>query len=77
MDDDDRAGGPRSGIDGQAGPPGEPLPGGRRTAVTAPADREDLVLSIRDVAKMLGVSRAVELMIERSLEAFDPAVVCT
>jgi excisionase family DNA binding protein len=65
--------------------------------VTAPADREDLVLSIRDVAKMFGVSddlvyelvardeipclrlgrrrliprRAVELMIERSLEAFD------
>jgi excisionase family DNA binding protein len=67
--------------------------------VTAPNDREDLVLSIRDVAKVLGVSddlvyelvargeipclrlgrrrliprRAVELMIEHSLEAFDPA----
>lgn len=67
-------------------------------SVTAPSDREELVLSIRDVAKLLGVSddlvyelvargeipclrlgrrrliprRAVELMIERSLDAFDP-----
>ena len=71
----------------------------RGAAVTAPYDRKELVLSIRDVAKLLGVSddlvyelaargeipclrlgrrrliprRAVELMIERSLEAFDPA----
>lgn len=67
--------------------------------MTAPADREEIVLSVRDVAKMLGVSddlvyelvargeipclrlgrrrliprRAVELMIERSLDMFDPA----
>lgn len=67
--------------------------------MTAPTDREDLVLSIRDAAKVLGVSddlvyelvargeipclrlgrrrliprRAVELMIEHALGAFDPA----